>query len=432
MKNYLSRNNIFLFLGISALTVIIGLVSIIKGSDFVGIFFSAFLFLGLFVFFAKYPDQTLSKIILLAFILRSGLAYFQRFIAPLPDSLKDAVAFEARAWEAAEAWIYGGEAIQLTGAYYYSQIIAWFYYLFERTPLVAQFLNVFLGTLIVFIVYKITRELFQGKKTAHIAAGIAAVFPTLNLYSAITMREVVIVFFLTLSFYFFARWIKNGKGKDCLLSLIFVFFSSIFHGAIILIGFTYIFFFIFYKPRKKRWVVISRQLVTGGVLVIIVFSLFYGYFHTKIPRVSEFTPERLERRLKIISAGRAQYLEGMVPKTYFDIVWQTPIRIVYFYFAPFPWQIKELLDVVGFIDILLYLFLFIFFFKSLNQIRKENKALFIALLLILIVFSITFAWGVSNYGSSLRHRQKIVFLLIIMASYSLSFVNWKKFLPKIK
>lgn len=143
----------------------------------------------------------------------------------------------------------------------------------------------------------------------------------------------------------------------------------------ILISLVYI-FFIFYRPKRRKWVFINRRLVIGGILAIIIFSLFYGYFHTKIPMVFEFGPEILEEQTTIVAIGRAAYLEGMKVESCFDIIWQTPVRIFYFYFTPFLWQLKEWLDVVGFVDVLLYLFLFIFCFKSLNQIRKENKRRF--------------------------------------------------------
>lgn len=428
MKNYLNRNNLFLFIGIFVLASIIGIVSVIKGSDFLGIFFSFFLFFCLFIFFAGYPDQVLSKIIIIAFVLRSGLAYIHRFVFLLPEGGADAIKFERRAWEAAESWLYGKEIINLGGSYYYAKVIAWFYYLFERVPFAAQFLNVLLGTLIVFVTYKIALNLFNKTKVAHIAAGIVAFFPILNLYSAILLRETFIVFFLSLSFYFFIKWIKKEKLIFWLLSLIFIFICGIIHAAMILIGLAYFFIFLFYRPQKKKWVFISKRLVIWGLLAIIIFSLFFENFNNKIPSPSNFNLKLLEGS----PLGRAAYLRDLIPNNYFDIVWQTPIRIIYFYFAPFPWQLKELLDLVGFVDVLFYIFLFIFCFRSLTQIKKENKAFFIVLLLVFIIFSITFAWGTSNYGTSLRHRQKIVFLLIIIASYSLSAVNWKKFLPRIK
>jgi glycosyltransferase involved in cell wall biosynthesis len=426
MKKYLKKSNI-LFLGvILILTILIGLTSTIKGSDFLGIFFFILSFVYFFIFFAKYPDQVLSKIILSAFILRAGLAFVQRFLFSLPDSSKDAATFERIAWEAVEKWFYMEEKINFGGSYYYSEVISWFYCLFGRVPLMAQLLNVLLGALIVFIVYKITITLFENKKAARIAAGITAFFPTLNLYSAILMRETFIVFFLALSLYFFTKWLKKGEWISFLLSLIFVFISGIFHSAMILVALVYFFMFVFYRPLKKKWVFISKRFLIGGLLMIFVFSLFFENFNNKIPTPSEFNLEILEKTPR----GRAMYLEGLNPDNYFDVVWQTPIRVTYFYLAPFPWQIREPLDLVGFADVFLYFILFIFFFKGLFVLMKKNKAAFLSFLFIFIIFSGVFAWGTSNYGTSLRHRQKIVFLLIILASYYLSAVNWRKLFPK--
>lgn len=56
MKNCLGKNNPFLFIGVFILAVVVGLVSTMRGSDFLGILFSVILFLGFFVFFARYSD----------------------------------------------------------------------------------------------------------------------------------------------------------------------------------------------------------------------------------------------------------------------------------------------------------------------------------------------------------------------------------------
>ncbi len=422
MKNFWKKDNLST-LCILLFGIFVGFLSALKGSEFLGILFSISLFLGVFTLFSGYKDKVFSKIILLGIILRSGLAYFQRFVAPLPDSTGDAVSFERRAWGATEAWIEGLEGMVLTGAHQYSRVISWFYYFFEREPLIPQFLNVFLGTLVIFIVYKTAFVLFKEKKVAHIAALITALFPTLNLYSAIIIRETIIVFFFSLSFFFFSRWIKKGRFKDILFSLIAIFISSIFHGAIVLIGFVYLFVYLFYKPGTRKWKIINRQLIIGGFLVLILFTGFYGYFRSKIPEPRDVTAERLERTAETRARGDAIYLEDISTESYLDAVWQTPVRVVYFYFAPFVWQVRTVEDVMGVMDISLYLILLVFFLKSMKRIKREDKALYVALWLILIIFSVVFAWGTSNYGTSIRHRQKIVVLLITVASYGIVLKN---------
>ena len=131
---------------------------------------------------------------------------------PIPDSGADALTFERLGWQTAEAWLDGEIAPSLSGPYLYSLLIGVLYYLFGRIPLVAQFTNVLLGTFTVYFTWKLALLISKGRSPALIATLIAALFPTLNLYSAITMRESAIVFFTALSIYcFFFLWLQRGR-----------------------------------------------------------------------------------------------------------------------------------------------------------------------------------------------------------------------------
>ncbi len=409
MKKYMKKDKLSLIITIFVLSFLTGVVSVLRGSDFLSIFFSFILFFSFLVFFLKYKDQVLAKIILLSFLIRGFLAYFQRFISPLPDSTADAVGFERH------AWLFAEEGITRGGAYRYSQVIGWFYSLFGRTPLLAQFINVLLGTLLVFFIYKITLTLFERKRTAHIASLISAFFPVLALYSAITMRELVIVFPFALSFYFFSLWLKKGRFKRIILSFLFIFVSSLSHGAMILIAASYFFFFLFYKPLKKRWTFFKKESLIILLIFLISFSIFFSFFRSKIPSPQDFSPERLERQVTRATRDRAAYLEGLYPESYTDIVLQTPVRIVYFFFSPM--RVEQRQDIFGAFDAFLYFSLFILSFLVLLKLWKKNKETCLAFLFTLAIFAIVFSWGVSNYGTAIRHRQKIVFLLIIFSSF---------------
>jgi 4-amino-4-deoxy-L-arabinose transferase-like glycosyltransferase len=307
-------------------------------------------------------------------------------------------------------------------------MIAGVYYFVGEVPLIAQLLNVILGTLLIFIGYRTALTLFESKKGARICAFIIALFPVLNLYSAITMREAVIVFFLALSFYFFSLWIKKGELKNIILSVSTIFISSIFHGGIFPIGLIYLFVFSFYFPKEKKWRFLSKSLFIGFLIALIYSFLFFAFFQSKIPFFVDI--ERMDRISESRSIGRAAYLEEMETENAFDAVWQTPVRAIYFYLAPFPWDAENWKDVGGLFDISLYILFFFFSVSTLRKLKKEDRALFIAIILIIIAFSVIFAWGTSNYGTAFRHRAKIVFLLIVTASYSLSLVNWRRVIKK--
>ena len=99
---------------------------------------------------------------------------------------------------------------------------------------------------------------------------------------------------------------------------------------------------------------------------------------------------------------------------------QTPVRMIYFFYTPFVWMISTAADIVGLFDALLYIFLSIYAFKGLAYLWCKDKLLFWAIVSILLVFLVVFAWGTSNYGTAIRHRQKIVWFLTIPAAIGLA------------
>lgn len=83
-------------------------------------------------------------------------------------------------------------------------------------------------------------------------------------------------------------------------------------------------------------------------------------------------------------------------------------------------------DIMGFFDALFYILLSIFAFKGLAYLWHKDKLLFWGIVLILIVFLVVFAWGTSNYGTVIRHCQKIVWFLTIPAAVGLTqSLSWR-------
>ncbi|MEW6066074.1 MAG: glycosyltransferase family 39 protein [Bacillota bacterium] len=414
--------------------LITGIISNARGTDLIGIFI---IMIGLFaitVILYNYPDSRLRNILFVAFFLRVGLALFQAFIAPLPDSTADAVTFERIGWEAAQAWLNGGVAPKLSGAYLYSAWIGIFYYLFGRVELVPQFMNVILGVLTVFLIYKLTIEITDSKRSAQIAGLIAALFPTLNLYSAITMRENLIVVSTVFSVYCFARWLNRGTLKAMLGAAVALLVASSLHGGMIVIGAVYALFFCFYDPRRKRWVLFSAWLLVGVALIAAVFGLFGSLFINKLPSdvFLLLSPEYLDSHTTAYARDRAAYLVGLTPNSIGDLIVQTPIRMAYFLFTPFPWMVSSIIDIMGLVDAFIYIILVFYSIKGLYWLKEKNKVMFIAMILVLIIAIVTFAWGTSNYGTAIRHRQKFAWLLISMASLGIVQSNWWRWLLPVK
>jgi len=398
--------------------IFVGLGSITRGTDLFGLFF---LIICCFIFktiLFKVKDSVLRNILIVAFALRTGLALFNAFILTLPDGTADAVKFERIGWKCAQAWNMGLEANISHATFIYSKVIGVIYFISGRVPLLVQFVNVVLGVFIVYYVYKIVIELGATKRSAQIGSVITALFPTLCLYSTVILRENFISFFAIVSVFYFLKWINSGMVSKLVLAVAFLLLSSALHGAMILIGIVYAIFFIFYKAKIKKWRLISKQTFLGIFIVTLGIILFSSFLMNKLPSNLSlvFSPDYMENRVTYVARGSAAYLIGFTPNSILDIIIQSPVRMVYFLFAPFPWMISSFDQILGLLDSLLYLVLIFYLIRGLKYVKKYNNPAFWAVTLILLIIILTFAWGTSNFGTAIRHRQKIVWLIIAVSS----------------
>ena len=425
-KNSQTNYSSIILLGI-VIGSFIGLGSITRGTDLFGLFFiSICCFIFMTILF-KVNDSVLKKVLIIAFALRTGLVLVQAFILSLPDSTQDAVGFELTGWEHATAWNMGLEANITISRYaniIYTKIIGVIYFISGRVPLAVQFVNVVLGVLIVYYVYKIIIELGATKRSAQIGSVITALFPTLCLYSAITSRETFISFFTIVSVFYFFKWLNSGKVSKLILAAAFLLLSSALFGAMILIGIVYAIFFIFYEAKIKKWRLVSKQSFLGIFIVtlVIMIIIFNPFLMDKLPGDLSlvFSPDYMSYKVTVVAEGGTAYLVGFTPNSILDIIIQSPVRMVYFLLAPFPWMISSPGQILGLLDAFLYLVLVFYSIRGLKYLKKYNNPAFWAVTLMLLIVIGSFAWGTSNFGTAIRHRQKIVGLIIAVSSLGIT------------
>ncbi len=424
LENSQMNNSSIILLGI-IVGIFIGLGSITRGTDLFGLFFiSITCFIFMTILF-KMKDPVLRNILIIAFALRTGLALFQTFILALPGSEMDAMVYELTGWEYATAWNTGLEAnftISIYATFIYSKIIGVIYFVFGRVPLLVQFVNVLLGVFIVYYVYLIIIELEATKRSAQIGSVITALFPTLCVFSAITLRETFISFFAIVSVFYFFKWLNSGRVSKLVLTVTFLLLSSALFGAMIVIGVAYAIFFIFYKVKTKRWKLVSKQSILGIFIITLVIIIYGSFLTDKLPADLRlvFSPDYMSYRVTNAARGGSAYLVGFTPNSILEIIIQSPVRMVYFLLAPFPWMISSPGQILGLLDAFLYLVLVFYSIKGLKYLKKYNNPAFWAVTLMLLIIIGTFAWGVSNFGTAVRHRQKIVGLIIAVSSLGIT------------
>ena len=358
---------------------------------------------------ARYP-------LIVAFALRAALALVHYYIVPLPDSQADALTFERLAAEWSEHGLTGIWYQFRTGAYLYSWLIAVVYSLVGRSPLTAQAINVLFGSLIVRNVYFVAKQLWDDSVATR-AAWVAAVFPTLALYSSITMREVAIVFPLTLGVLYFLRWLHRGRYTDMIKALVACGISVAFHtgmvAALLVMALGAFFQWLRAFPTGRIGLVLKRGFALGIVAVGIGAILVSGWGLEKIGglKVSNLVDWVANQQLRA-ARSRAAYLQHLQPRNAFDLILQVPIRITYFLFMPFPWLVRTWADLLGLIISICNLLLTTLILCSFPRILVDCKRRWV--FYVLFALLVTFALTTSNYGTSIRHSSKLVPLALML------------------
>jgi len=238
------------------------------GSDLWGILFFLIFFMLLVFIGIKSHDKRFLNILLFAFFIRVLLCVLHTYGLWLPDTDADALAFEYQGWLLSHNLsIHTFLGLQVRELYV--RMIAFAYFFIDRVPLVIRLINAFLGSLIVANVYYITIRLYREKKIANISAFIAALFPTLILYSAISMREVSAIFFVSLSVLFILKGINKEGFVSFVWSLAFFLIAILLHGAMALMLPVYI-ILLFYLLFKER----GHRALTLVIIILAVFVFF--------------------------------------------------------------------------------------------------------------------------------------------------------------
>ncbi len=404
------NKNIFWLLSVIAFIVSI----LIKNPLLQNILFVSFAFLFVTLYFPKKARG----ILIIALSVRLIFVLIDQYVFPLPESRagSDALMFTSMGLEWSKNglnWLFSHFT---SGAFMYSWLIALIYTIFGPNQFLVQFLNALLGTFIVYNVFLIGENLFDTQK-AIIASVIYALFPTSVYFSALPFREVPMIFFFTSGLLFLIKWIKENKILQVLLAEMFFIVSFGFHTGMlwaVIFPPLELLFEIFKESFKK---INSKKVLVFLVLVLMVFVTFKtGFGFEKMPQSNSLSDSlTVTSKIQQIAArDRAAYLIGVVPHSFFDLLWQVPLRVVYFLFSPFIWMVKISVDLLGFFDAMLYIILLIFIGLNFRKIIRDRVLL--VLLLILVGELLIFSMGTSNYGTALRHRSKFLPIFCILAS----------------
>ena len=406
--------------------------------DFLGWFTLLIIIFIAFLFIKKNPKTR--NFLFVALFLRSSFVIVDQYFFALPGSMMDGWTFEHITYNYSQT--YGLNIIyQLFdgSSYFLSKIMSILYTLTNtRSPMMANMISVAVGTATVYLIYRLTYILW-GDRIALKAGWFAALFPSLVLYSAIMLREIYVVFFTTYALIWCVNFIDKRKFIYFIKSFLGFFGAALFHGPMML-GFLIFLMYIFFSILKENNYFIRfkkkniYQLVMLPLFLIPIVTYLLGYYTIpKLGDINNFGNIKLEDQSKvsnlkerlIYKIGRAtrstfdsntgsSFPSWTVPEDTAEIIYLTPVRMFYFLYAPFPWDIKRPTHLMGLFDVIFYIYLSFCIFRNRKILFENPKTRF--LIIVFAVYVAVYSFGVGNFGTTIRHRVKFVEILIAIAA----------------
>jgi 4-amino-4-deoxy-L-arabinose transferase-like glycosyltransferase len=307
----------------------------------------------------------------------------------------------------------------------YSQIIYRIYQLFGEQRMIAQYFNVLLGMTSILYMLKTLERLKLHKKTIQTSVAFANFLPNFAIMNAIALRETPMITLIAVSLYCFVIWWQSGNKVNLIAAIVFVMTAATFHSGAIVPLLGYAVCILFYDRKENKFRVNKNTII----IAIVCFAVF-NYLNNNYAKVffGKFSgAESIEDVTEVKDArGGSGYNIGVsTGNATLDMVANTPIRLFYFIASPLPWQWRDLNDFIAFFfSAMFYLYCYYMAFKAITNKNCKNRDLIIIFLILAFVSGFIFAWGVSNAGTALRHRDKFVIQYLILLA--LCYENKKK------
>jgi hypothetical protein len=305
-------------------------------------------------------------------------------------------------------------ATQSLSGYGFVYYVAAIYYVFGRNQLLVQLLNATIGSLTVLVVYAIGRRLF-GTEVARWSALFMAFFPQMLFWSAGMYKDPAVLLCIAVSMFAVLR-LRDAfsPGMGVLLGLAAV--------GLLSLRF-YIFYFValaalgtFAFGRRGR--IVPRLTSYGLVLAVFVGAFTFAVKRETLEVQRAFmTLDQMQvTRLDQAMWGKSAYGTEYDVSTPGGALQALPIGLAYLLFAPFPWAITSLRQLLVLPETLVWYALMPAFVRGLTYSVRQRFRDVLPILVFTVTLTMAYALMQGNVGTAYRQRTQVtMFFFVFMA-----------------
>lgn len=345
--------------------------------------------------------------LILGYLVRIALMFFDIFgthIFQLPNSGADSVGYYNR------SVLYANGINTADQVGMFSTLMGTIFSQCGISRLLGQFFIVLFSVVTMHMAGAIMNELRINEKNRQIGMYILCLLPNFAILSSIFLRESIITMFVTISLYYFVKWYNTKKEGYFVIAFAMVFLGALFHAGVVGLAVGYIAVRMLYDNKRNRLKFSIKGMIFAALFLFVFIYLFNNYKDMLFAKMKD--TEEIADIASVSTIGGSDYSAYVGDSsTPLNMVIYTIPRIVYFLFSPFPWQWRGLDDIIAFcFSSMFYMFALIHAVRYLLNGKQENTSIVVVLLILAMCMTFVFAWGVSNSGTAIRHRDKMVIL----------------------
>lgn len=362
-----------------------------------------------------------SKYLALAFILRLVLLFLDLFAYPriaLPDGHADEDMFYSN------AVYYMSMGTTLRG--FYPRLMGTLFRVIGTNRLFGQYVSMLPSIVALVLLAYSLHELEIDEKVYKKVFGITCLIPYNAILSSLFVREAFIYMFLSMSYFQFVLWTRSKKEMHYYIAAGLVLPAALFHNGTIVVLVGYVLIRLFYDNKKEKINISFHNIAFSiilAALAVLVLSRAGGSFTSRFNDVDSV--DDIANTFDMGASSYARYVGNSNNPISFIIY--SPLRVLFFFLSPVPWLWRGMIDIIAFcFGTMFYVISVWNLIKFMGTHEEKNRALVIALFVIAAAITFVFAWGTTNAGTALRHREKMQVLFALIWALSREGLNMHK------
>jgi len=367
-------------------------------------------------------DTKLVVAIWFCMVLHHAVAFLNAYVGTAIGADQDALSFHA-AGVAAEAMPELELSFFGDGLVPYIHFLGFFYRTFGASIFLGGELSVIAFTLSCVVLVKLVDLLDLGR----FRIGIILLFgllPSAVIFRSVTLRESWQALFFLLFVYWAVRLWKRPSILIISFMLMSAFCMAILHNGLkvysiymILIG---SYWGIFGRKKGVRWSRHIRFLFVGLLIVcVIILTQKMEWFMGPIGGAGFGQALGFIEEFRIGAStihGRSTYYIMLDASSVLGVVKTMPLVIVYYMFAPFPWDVENYKDFIVMLEAMLRFMLLFSAVYSWRRFSGEVRSWYRFLLIVFFGMELMWALGTVNWGTSTRHHVPGFSILVLLGA----------------